>query len=735
MKGRAERERSEHGRAEASAPRDGASLRRLIAPRSVTVIGASEDRAKHTHRPVQALDRYAFPGDIYLINPRRTAIGGRQSLGTVQDLPHGVDVAFISRPAAEVPRLLTECDEAGIGFAVVYSSGFAEAGLSLQDSLHEMRSLRIIGPNSLGVISPASQLALTISSAALAPTPLIRSGRTALVSQSGGLMSMTLELMADREIGTAWAVSTGNETDLTAADFLRFAADDPAVDSVLLVIEGSKPADDLTGALDLLDRHGKRVFALKLGTSEAGGRGVMTHTGRLVTGANLYRDVFAQFNVLEASDPVELADLALAWAFRGTKGQARSRPAFTVVSNSGGACALLADCASSVGLEVPQLSSQTAQSLAESVPSMVSPGNPLDLTSMGYSERILVPSLTALISDPSVDGALVGLSMTAAKSETFITSLCKVKEASQKPIVACMLTGNSGAAAVPILQAVGIPAYNSPQAAARALHGVLSPPSARSIGSLERHDKKQPAIRKLPSRPLDEWESARLLEEFGLPVVAMRQALSPADAVAAADQLGYPVAVKVRSPDILHKNEVGGVRLGLYSPDQVGQAYRQVTESAASRVPGAAVLGVLVQEQVPPGVEVIVGARHDPDLGPAVIVGIGGSLVEAIGQFAAAACPLRRGDAAWLIERSGITRLLESHSLSAEQPRLIAVVENLSDLISAYDSEISEIDINPLIVTAGRVTAVDAVMVPSTSTAKAGNAATRPMLWPPGLPG
>lgn len=393
-----------------------------------------------------------------------------------------------------------------------------------------------------------------------------------------------------------------------------------------------------------------------------------------------------------------------------------------MISNSGGGAALLADAVSDAGLPVPELRTETAAALAGVVPALVHPSNPLDLTSQGYTAAILESSIQAMASQPDVEGVVLGLSMTAVRNHVVLDAIAAASRTCDVPVVAVTLTGDSGSTAAAALRSGGVPVFESPSAAGRALATALrsTSPSVPTSGSAASPPSPVPAaaLAALESGgALNEFESGDLLSAAGLRVARRAVATSPADAAAAAERIGYPVVVKVLSADILHKAAAGGVVLNVTSKDDVIAAFARVVEAAGTHAPTARLDGVLVQEQVPPGAETLLGVRRDPDLGLTITVGVGGALVEKVNRVAVGVLPLRPGDAEALVDRSGVVDYLHPAGVQGDREALIGAVARMAVLAGSAGTLLEEVDANPVLVSRGEAIVVDAVVVSSAASA------------------
>lgn len=674
-------------------------LRRLLEPRSIAVIGASRDPVKISGRVLAYLGQHGFPGEIYPVNPGHDRVQGRPAYRRVADLPGPVDLAIVVLPAPAVAGAVRECVAASVPFVAVFSSGYAEtgpAGAARQRVLAEAaRGTRLLGPNCLGLVNLPARVAATFTSA-LDQGPL-RPGPIAFVSQSGAFGSMIFGAGQRERLGFAYLVNTGNELDLEVAEVIDAVLDDPRVRAVIGYLEGLRDGPALVSAAQRALALGKPLVLVKVGRTGAGARAAASHTAALAGEDAVFDGVFRQYGIHRAGSMEELLDLARVFA----TGARTAGNRVTIVTISGGAGVLMADHCEQWGLAVPQWRGRWRERMAELIPEYGSAGNPVDVTATLISRPEMLAGVLRLAAEhPETDVLAVALGNTEQVEQPLVDALVAAR--GSKPVVVAWV-GTSGRPLARLTEA-GVAAYPDPSRAIRAVAALVAQ-SAR-----ERADRPAAAPapplgpqpgplvvphRRDPDGRLDEYDSKRLLAAYGVPVVDEQPVADAAEAVAAADRIGYPVALKLLAPRLVHKTERGGVALDLASPVAV-QAAADRLLALADGLPAPA---LLVQRMVPGRLELIVGARRDPVFGPVVLVGFGGVLAELLGDVAVARAPLTAAEAGALLDRLRGRSLLAG--VRGSPPRDVAAVAAVVAAVSrlaADRPELLELDVNPLLV-------------------------------------
>ncbi len=688
-------------------------LEKLIAPRSIAVVGASPRAGSFGMRTLENLAQYA--GQVFPVNSKYEHIGERACYGSLKALPHAPDCVVLVVPREGVEAALEEAAAAGAGAAIVYASGYGEmaredAGRAQQRLADIARAAKmpLLGPNCMGLVNHALGAGLSfIPEYARAPR---NAGSIAVVSQSGAL-GYSLAQAWDRGLGIRYFFSAGNSADIDVGDLIAAMAEDPDCKAIACLFEGVASAARMLEAGERARRAGKPVIVYKLGTSEDGAAAARSHTGSLAGSAVAWRALFERAGFI----PVEDYDALLEYArFFAAAGKPLAR-GVAVISGSGGAGVMAADKAAKHGVPMPQPLEVTGVALRALVPEFGAARNPCDPTGQVLNNpESFGACCRALLAD-SQYGALVvpGTVAVVETAKDRVPAMAALARKQPKPVVLVWLSEwLQGPGSGEYEKDERIPLFRSMErcfGAIAAWHALadrrsdaaprLSPPGAAQ------------AAREMLAgggATLTESEAKRVLHAYGVPVVAERLAHSADEAAAAALALGYPVAMKAESPTILHKTELGVVRLGIADETDLRRAYTEI--AAAAR--GHELRGVLVQPMVP-GVEVIVGARVDPVVGPLVVVGSGGVLVELVQDSVAALAPVSQAQAAALLERLRGYRLLTGFRGSApvNLDALAEAIARVSELAADLADVFEELDVNPLRCGGERVVAVDALIV------------------------
>ncbi|MGH3319565.1 MAG: acetate--CoA ligase family protein [Streptosporangiaceae bacterium] len=703
-------------------------LERLFAPRSIAIIGASTSPETISGRPQRILAQHGYPGAVYPVNPRYRDIDGRPCYPDIAAVPGPVDVALVVVAARRVPQVLAACAAAGVRFAVVISSGFAEQAdaANLQRQLEEVLaahpSPRVIGPNSEGLIDVGGRVPLGFSPTIDYKRGLDRliPGEVAVVAQSGGLGFALFNDGQSRGLGFSDVVSTGNEADLDLLDVAAYLLEQQHVQVVLLFVEGLPRAHRLHTVAARARRLGKPLVVAKVGRSAAARRAALSHTAHLAGHDAAYDAVLRHYGAARAEDQEEMVDLALAFARCPLPHGRRTG----VVTPSGGAGTWMADALETAGLSVPTLSAALRDRLRALIPAYGSATNPVDVTAQIVATAGgLAPVLRLLAHSGEVDAiVLVGTLADHEQLDRERAQLAELIRTSRVPLLFYTYTRPTPEA-IDLLADLGIPFYTSSTRTARALaalHTYTAAPAADT-----------PAERgPIPAEPLEpffsparhvltEPETKNVLRRFGLPVPDGLVVRTPGQVEAAAGRLAGPVAVKAVLTDVRHKTDIGALALDLATPEAAASAAERVIQAIAIRAPAATHEGFLVETMASPGVEMILGARVDPDLGPLVLVGHGGVDAETWHDTALAPAPLTRAHADHLIRGLRAAPLLAGTRgrRAADIPALVDCLVRLSHLIAAHRTDIADLDCNPVLVheDGQGCTVVDAAAVLRTS--------------------
>ena len=689
-------------------------LGRLFLPKSVAIVGASSNLETISGRPLKLLKRYGFKGPVYPVNPKYESIEGFRCYPSLSSLPEAPDVVLVGVRASLVPGVIEECSRIGAGFAVIFSSGFAESDdADAQKRIVEVAragGVRILGPNCQGLVNLAGRIPLSFS--ASLDTDRRPEGHVAYVSQSGAFGFASFAMAADAGAGFRYVVTTGNQSDLDVIDFARFLSEDPEVRLLLLYLEG---ITDGVRFLELLRfAHGKNlpVAVLKVGRSAVAREAAKSHTAALTGDENVWGAVFRQYGVLTLSDADDVTDVARMFgASKRTRGNR-----VCILSTSGGAGIIAADSCDALGLEVPSLSVPLRQEVERFIPGFGSSLNPVDMTAQVINDPEGFKKLLALMEESTeVDMILTVISMITGDSGLRMAKdLADAYETGKKPVACCWLIDDEhGREFRELLSSRGVPVFSSLRRAASGLSMLAAWERRPALASCEPCHEGPPRLQAMEG-DLTEAEAKALLDSYGVPITRERLCRSLSESIAAAEEIGYPVALKVMSPDILHKTEAGIVALRVRDEEELRNTYGRILEKAEKFRPGARVRGVLVQEMVSGGQECIVGVRRDPVFGPVVAVGLGGIFVEVLKDVSLRLAPVDRQTVlSMLQELEGLPLLQGARGTPPRDVEaLVSLVQSVSRL-ALREPDLVELDVNPVMVLEkghGAV-AVDALIV------------------------
>jgi len=697
-------------------------LERLFAPRSIALFGASVRPEAVGGRVFENLVAGGFKGPLYPINPRRTEIAGHKAYPSLAAIGKPVDLAVFATPAETIPGLMRECGEQGVRGAIVLSAGFGEAdgaGAHLLKALmQEVRryGIRLIGPNCLGMLAPHLGINATFSKNQAAP------GSLALVSQSGAICAAILDWAAGRRVGFSTIVSLGIQADVDFGQILDYLALDPQTRGILLYVEGVHHPRAFVSGLRVAARF-KPVIVVKAGRHEAGSRAAMSHTGSLVGSDDVFDAALRRAGAVRAMSIEQLfAAAELLSSHHRVSGNR-----LVMVTNAGGPGVMAADRAAELGVEVAALADGTAGRLADVLPAAWSHANPVDILGDATPERYQA-ALAACLEDPGLDGLLVMLTPQAMTDPLEVAQAVSTSAGeSKKPVLTCWMGDQQVRAAREHLSQAGIPTFESPEASVEAFAYLASHHANQRMllhvpGPLSREIEPDVDGGRLivegalaeGRSTLSTHESKAVLAAFGIPVMPGMEARSPNEALVAAQNIGFPVAMKITSPQISHKSDVGGVRLNISSAHDVRSVYREMVKQAQEAEPEADVRGVLVEKMYrrPHGRELLVGVIRDVVFGPVVTFGAGGTEVEILRDRAVALPPLNSFLARDMIRRTKVSKLLGAfrNMPSAQLDAVVDVLLRVSGMVCEIP-HIQELDINPLMADESGVVALDARMI------------------------
>ncbi len=694
------------------------NLLAFFAPRGVAVIGASRDPEKLSYGVIRNLldpDR-PYPGPVYPVNPKADEILGLRCYGDIASVPDPVELVVLIIPAAAVSPALDACGRRGVKAAIVISGGFREVGEEGAVREREMVAvarrygMRVMGPNGIGVIDTHTPLNTTFVKG------MPPAGHIAFLSQSGALCGGVIDWTIGAGIGFSRLLSVGNEADVNETDVLPVLAADPASRVITLYLEDVKGGPAFVDALRNAAAV-KPVLALKSGRTAGGQAATASHTGALAGVHSAFRAACKQTGVQEVETVQALFDAALAFAYQPLPGGNR----IALLTNAGGPAALAADALEGTGLRLARTSPETQAQLRATVHPDAQVAGPVDLLG-GADAAGYRAALDVVLADPACDGVLAILVPQALINPVAVVEAFGAAAAAQvgppKPVLACLMGQASLTEATAAAHRLELPAYTFPEDAVRAFGALwqraawLQRADAPSVSPEAEHAERvhrsrarrdvQNALlihRGAGRAALDAAACRPLLEAYGLPVPPEGLALDPADAVEFATRIGFPVALKLISPDILHKSDIGGVILNVTDERAAAAGFETIVERAHAAHPGAHVRGVQVQKMVTGGQEVIIGVKRDPTFGPLVMFGLGGIYVEALADVSFRLAPLTHADAEEMIDEVRSARLLAGlrGAAPADRAALVDAIVRVGRL-AADHPEIAELDINPLLV-------------------------------------
>ncbi len=694
-------------------PEQDDDLQAFFYPDSIAVIGASQNPIKPNGIPLYLLSIFGYGGDVFPVNPKYDRVGGLKCYPSILDLEVPVDLAIIGVAAAQAMKVLKECAIKKVKAAIVFTSGFAETGEEGLLEQREMKKLaeesgmRILGPNCLGVLnyyngSMASFFYHEERNDLFYPKAL------SFVTQSGGLGGIIYQMIVQMSIGFNYFVSSGNEADVSYAEVVNYLAGRDEVSIIAGYLEGLQGDGKLfiEACRKALERE-KMVTMLKVGRTASGAAAAASHTGALAGEDAVYDGVFRQCGVQRA-DNVEQMNALIALYVTG-RFPAGKRMAVITISGGGGV--VVADKCPEYDLEVVRLTDITQERLRGFFPTYGAVGNPVDLTSKLVTDSTLFQrALRLVMEDPNIDVGGFFYNLETPTPEA-VKKIIEVYQEIKKPLI--IFTWPSGQdyalKAKNELVRAGVPVIENIPGGLWAISALadwvqkVKEPAVISVSNCGMEQKKSLAIINQQNSPDDrtitEWRSKIILESYGIPVTREYLAVTAADAVAAAAGIGYPVALKIMSPDLPHKTDAGGVVLNIVDPAGVEEAHRTIIEKAGLYNPEAFIEGVLVQEMLKPGLEIIIGIKKDPIFGPVVVVGFGGIFVEVLRDAAMRVAPLREEDARSMIDELKGKALFKG--VRGQMPRdvdaLVSILMKVSRLAVELEESIDEMDINPLI--------------------------------------
>ena len=693
------------------------NLESIFSPESVAVIGASTTPGKVGHDIFANILRGGFSGTLYPVNPGARSVLSVKAYPSIKDIPESVDLAILILPPAFALKAVQESVEKGVKGIVIVSAGFREVGgegRKTEDrivSLCRKHSVRLVGPNCLGVINPRPSVRLNASFSTRMP----KAGNISFISQSGALCTAVLDFAADRDFGFSKFISIGNKADVDELDLLQYLHDDPYTEVIILYLEELRRGPEFIEAVKEITSGFRRtpVLAIKSGRTAAGAHAAASHTGSLAGSEGVYDAIFLQSGIIRAETIDELFDFANAFAYKTETGLGKTRRKMptgnrvAIVTNAGGPGIVATDMTVTAGLKLARFAPETVGALASHLPETANLNNPVDVIGDASQDRY-ENALKAVIADDGVDGALVILtpqSMTNARGTA--EAVVRTARTTHKPILCCFMGVVDVSPGVKYLQTHGYPVFRFPENAAKAFGALYRHSQWVHRRHLPQHSFEHDAetaaeiIEEALAEKktyLGELEGNRILEAYGFSVLPTRLARDDDEAVKIAEEIGYPVVMKIVSPDIIHKSDAAGVVVGLYTGDDVREAFAGIVSGARAYKADAVVDGVLVQQMASPGNEVIVGMNRYPVFGPLLMFGYGGIFVEVFKDVSFRLAPIGRNEARRMIRQIKGFKLLEGFrgKPKSDIDTLEQIMVRLSDMAIAHP-QIKELDINPLL--------------------------------------
>lgn len=686
----------------------------LVNPSSIAIVGASADLSKISGRPLKHLLDRSYAGRILPVNARHAEIAGLRCYATIASLPEAADLAIIAVPARDVAGSIVALGMRGVRAAVIFSSGFGEmgaAGQALEAELVRVaREAGVVmcGPNCLGFINAFDNVYATFSQYADGETG---AGAIAFVTQSGAFGTAIAALARQRGLGLGYFINTGNEADLEFSELMSAVIEDPRIKVAAGYLEGVRDGAALIRLAERCRALGKPLVLTKVGRMAAGARAAASHTGALALEDAVFDAVIRQYGVLRARNEEQMLDMLEVLAHDRVAGG----NGLGIATQSGGAGVMMADRAEELGLDVPRLGAATRERLAEVMPAFGAAGNPVDVTGQFVARpELLREAVIALMDDARVHIGIVWLQLMTAHVSTLLRIFTEIRDRTSKPLLVCWVA--APAEAIRRLRGEGIIVYPAGERAVEAAAALMRIGRFRQQANAEGrplagHRFSPPRAVRAGVQPT--VDACGWLRDAGIPIAAAALARDEAQAVALWRRSGAPVALKIESPDITHKTEVGGVLLGLDSAEAIERGFRTLTRRAIDAAPGARIEGVVVQSMATGHLELVVGVKRDPVFGMIVMVGFGGILVEVLRDVAFRRAPFAPEEALRMLGELRMAALLDGvrGRPGVDRVAIARMLATLSEWAAAAEPVLIELDLNPVLVGPDGPVAVDCVMV------------------------
>jgi len=690
-------------------------------PKSVVVVGASGDFSKVSGRPLKFLISQGYQGNLYALNPRYKDINGIKCYPDLASLPEVPDFAVIILPAPAVVKAIEEAAGAGVKAALIITSGFAEMGTEgrkMQERIKEISrstGMAVCGPNSAGIINAGNGMASTISQ--VLDRKVFKSGNAAFVTQSGAFGTFIMAMAQDMGIGFKYYISTGNEVDMEMSDYIEYILEDPEIKVIAAYIEGLRNGRKFVRMAERAAEMGKSIVAIKVGRTEKGAKAASSHTASVTGADEIYDSVFRQKGVIRANDERELLDIIS--VFQNDRLPAGN--GVGIITMSGGAGVLLTDSCYQNGLEVPELKSETIEVMKSKLPPFSSLLNPVDITGQFISQpESLKYCIQAMDEDEGIHTIVLFMGLIHVKGKQVSEDIAEVAGQINKPLYVVWVAGPENAIAY--LREKGISVFTSPVSCVQAISAMVSyhrfMREARDNGGYASSGGHQAAACGCSGCAgagqelvLTEMEGKKLLAEYGIGVPLGGLAKSCADAKKRAAEIGYPVCLKIQSPQIMHKTEAGGVRLNVSNEEDLARVYDDILKNAAGYNPSALIEGVSVEKMADKGYEAIIGILNNNDFGPVIMYGMGGIFIEIIKDVNYMVAPLTRRDAVKMVSNTKAFKVLKGArgGFEGDIDGIVDTLLKVSKMACDLGDRLIEVDINPILVhkKGNGITAVD----------------------------
>jgi acetyl coenzyme A synthetase (ADP forming)-like protein len=684
------------------------NLKYLFSPSAIAVIGASAREGSLGRATFANILFNGFKGVVYPVNLRAKSILGVKAYPSVSNIPDPIDLAVIIVPASEVPIVMEECGRKGVKGVVVISAGFkeiGEKGRQLEErvkAITDKYGMAMIGPNCFGIINTHPDVRMNATFGRINP----EMGNIAFISQSGAVGGAALEYCEAEGIGLSKFISIGNKADISENELLLYLRDDPQSRVILLYLEDLKdPKTFLQIAREITDRYQKPILAVKSGRTKEGARAASSHTGALAGSDEAYNAFFNQCGIIRLDNLNELFDCAKAFSMQPVPRNKK----IAIVSNAGGIAIMATDAAIRNGLQMASFSEKTKERLKRILPPTANVQNPVDVIGDADAQRYR-EALKIVLEEEEVSGVIATWTPTLMEETTKIAQvIAEIAPETQKPIIGCILSLEQHREVSAIMEKAQVPNYRFPEMAAKILSILCEygewlnrPRTEVKIFSDVMPERVKEIIGKAHAQKetwLLEPHAYSLLQAYKIPVAPFFLVKSFSEAESASEEIGYPVVLKIVSPQIIHKFDVGGVILNINDREELKSSYEKLLKNVREKNPEAEIVGVLVQKMIKGGKEVIIGMKRDPQFGSLLMFGMGGTYVEVLRDVSFRVAPIRELSAQTMIREIKGYPILKGFrgEMPSDIEKLEETLERLSQLVSDFD-EFEEIDINPFLV-------------------------------------